>query len=68
MILNNMAAGNDDDSREETGSNHSLLPALTYLAGECPLITPLPAAPDDRFPLHLPQKAASSVARLEICD
>ena len=49
MILNNTAAGNDDDSREESGSNDSLLPALTYLAGEHPLLTPLPAAPDDGF-------------------
>ena len=49
MILNNTATGNDDDSHEESGSNDSLLPALTYLAGEHPLVTPLPAAPDDGF-------------------
>ena len=49
MILNNTAAGNGDDSREETGSNDSLLPALTYLAGEHPLISPLPVVPDDGF-------------------
>jgi hypothetical protein len=49
MILNNTATGNDEDSQEESGSNDSLLPALTYLAGEHPLITPLPAAPDDGF-------------------
>jgi Proteolysis_6 C-terminal/Putative zinc finger in N-recognin (UBR box) len=50
MILNNMAAGNDDDSHENTQSaNESLLPALTYVAGEHPLITLLPAAPDDGF-------------------
>jgi hypothetical protein len=49
MILNNTATGNDGDSQEETNQNDSLLPALTYVAGEHPLMTPLPAAPDDGF-------------------
>jgi hypothetical protein len=55
MILNNMAARNDDDSREETGSNDSLLPALTYLAGEHPL-TLLSTAPDDSFLFSCPTR------------
>jgi hypothetical protein len=50
MILNNTAAGNDDDSHENTQSaNDGLLPALTYVAGEHPLMTLLPATPDDGF-------------------
>ena len=50
MILNNTASGNDDDSEEGNHyTNDSLLPALTYVAGEHPLMTPLPAAPDDGF-------------------
>ncbi len=49
MILNNTAAGNDDDSHENQSSNDSLLPALTYVAGEHPIMTLLPTAPDDGF-------------------
>jgi Putative zinc finger in N-recognin (UBR box) len=51
MILNNTASGNDDDSQDEGNdqANLALLPALTYVAGEHPLMTPLPAAPDDGF-------------------
>ena len=50
MILKNTAAGNDDDSHENTQStNDSLLPALTYVAGEHPIMTLLPTAPDDGF-------------------
>lgn len=51
MILNNTASGNDGDSHDESNlnANDSLLPALTYVAGEHPLMTPLPAAPDDGF-------------------
>jgi hypothetical protein len=55
MILNN--TGRDEDSEDGAGAgaaaaraaNESLLPALTYVAGEHPLLTPLPAAPDDGF-------------------
>lgn len=52
MILNN--TGRDDDSQDETSNgtrnaNDSLLPWLTYVAGEHPLLTALPAAPDDGF-------------------
>ena len=51
MILKNTTSGNDDDSADGTtgGANDKLLPALTYVAGEHPLLTPLPAAPDDGF-------------------
>jgi hypothetical protein len=51
MILNNTNTGNDDDSEDEASqnANDSLLPALTYVAGEHPLMTSLPAAPDDGF-------------------
>ena len=50
MILNNTQSGNDDDSHDGGHmGNDSLLPALTYVAGEHPLMTPLPAAPDDGF-------------------
>ena len=50
MILNNTATGNDDDSHENVHStNDSLLPALTYVAGEHPIMTLLPTAPDDGF-------------------
>ncbi|KAL3924864.1 MAG: hypothetical protein SGILL_000787 [Bacillariaceae sp.] len=50
MILNNTATGNDNDSHENIQTtNESLLPALTYVAGEHPLMTLLPAAPDDGF-------------------
>lgn len=51
MILNNTATGNDDDSDDNIfpSANDALLPSLTYVAGEHPLITPLPAAPDDGF-------------------
>jgi len=50
MILNNTASGNDDDSHENVqGANDSLLPALTYVAGEHPIMTLLPTAPDDGF-------------------
>ena len=51
MILNHTATGNDDDSQDESSQhgNIALLPALTYVAGEHPLMTLLPAAPDDGF-------------------
>lgn len=51
MILNNTASGNDENSQDESilHGNIALLPALTYVAGEHPLVTPLPAAPDDGF-------------------
>ena len=50
MILNNTQAGNDRESEEDTEmGNDALLRALTYVAGEHPLMTPLPAAPDDGF-------------------
>lgn len=50
MILNNTYSGNDDEEGNiMTGGNDSLLPALTYVAGEHPLMTLLPAAPDDGF-------------------
>lgn len=50
MILNNTKAGNDDDSQEDSElGNDGFLPALTYVAGEHPLVTQLPAAPDDGF-------------------
>ena len=50
MILNHTASGNDDDSHETIQStNDSLLPALTYVAGEHPVMTLLPTAPDDGF-------------------
>ena len=51
MILNNTASGNDDGSQDDPNqnANDGLLPALTYVAGEHPLMTPLPAAPDDGF-------------------
>lgn len=50
MILNNTNAANDHDSEGETElGNDGLLRALTYVAGEHPLMTPLPAASDDGF-------------------
>jgi hypothetical protein len=51
MILNNTATGNDEDSEDNVSptANDALLPALTYVAGEHPLMTALPAAPDDGF-------------------
>lgn len=50
MILNNTRSGNDDDSQDDGNlGNEGLLPALTYVAGEHPLLTQLPAAPDDGF-------------------
>lgn len=51
MILKNTGSANDDVSDHEASqnANESLLPALTYVAGEHPLMTPLPAAPDDGF-------------------
>ena len=50
MILNNTASGNDNDSHENVqGANDSLLPALTYVAGEHPIMTLLPTASDDGF-------------------
>jgi Putative zinc finger in N-recognin (UBR box) len=51
MILNNTVSQSDDDSQNEGfhQGNVALLPALTYVAGEHPLLTPLPAAPDDGF-------------------
>ena len=50
MILNNTKSGNDRESEEDTDmGNDALLRALTYVAGEHPLMTPLPAAPDDGF-------------------
>jgi hypothetical protein len=39
----------DDETSTITPQNDGLLPALTYTAGEHPLLTPLPAAPDDGF-------------------
>eukprot|EP00934_Nitzschia_sp_Nitz4_P005331 Nitzschia sp. Nitz4//scaffold51_size120721//17088//26419//NITZ4_003718-RA/size120721-snap-gene-0.34-mRNA-1//-1//CDS//3329553835//5321//frame0 len=47
MILKNTISGVDDDSEAKT--NDGMLPALTYVAGEHPLLTALPAAPDDGF-------------------
>lgn len=51
MILNNTLPANHDDSEDEKAQlgNDALLPALTYVAGEHPLMTQLPAAPDDGF-------------------
>lgn len=50
MILNNTNAGNDRESEEDADmGNDALLRALTYVAGEHPLMSPLPAAPDDGF-------------------
>ena len=50
MILNNTYSGNDEDDGDIGASgNDGLLPALTYVAGEHPLMTLLPAAPDDGF-------------------
>jgi Putative zinc finger in N-recognin (UBR box) len=51
MILNNTVSGNDENSQDEGLQQGiiALLPALTYVAGEHSLMTPLPAAPDDGF-------------------
>lgn len=52
MILTNTFNVNDeieDDGQQSTISNDALLPALTYVAGEHPLLTLLPAVPDDGF-------------------
>lgn len=49
MILNNMHTGNDEDDGPPNNANDALLPSLTYVAGEHPLLTLLPAAPDDGF-------------------
>lgn len=51
MILNNTTTGNNDMEEDLLShpANDSLLPALTYVAGEHPLMTTLPAAPDDGF-------------------
>ena len=50
MILNNTAAGNDDENDETMHRmNSALEPALTYVAGEHPIKTLLPTAPDDGF-------------------
>lgn len=50
MILKNTAAGNDEESNDDTElSNANLLPALSYVAGEHPLVTPLPAGHDDGY-------------------
>jgi hypothetical protein len=49
MILKNTESGNDVNSHDESPNNSALLPALTYVAGEHPLMTVLPAAPDDGF-------------------
>mmetsp|Transcript_26458 Transcript_26458/g.74018 ORF Transcript_26458/g.74018 Transcript_26458/m.74018 type:complete len:3261 (+) Transcript_26458:550-10332(+) len=49
MILKNTAAGNDGDENNDNSQNDSLLPALTYVAGEHPMTTILAAAPDDGF-------------------
>jgi hypothetical protein len=49
MILRNTDSMNDDNSQDESNGNSALLPSLTYVAGEHPLTTPLPAAPDDGF-------------------
>lgn len=52
MILKNTTTHDHDidsqDEADETDRN-KLLPALTYVAGEPALSTPLPAAPDDGF-------------------
>mmetsp|Transcript_11499 Transcript_11499/g.25659 ORF Transcript_11499/g.25659 Transcript_11499/m.25659 type:complete len:3095 (-) Transcript_11499:90-9374(-) len=48
MILNNTQSGNDSEG-QPSNTNDALLPALTYVAGEHPLMTLLPAAPDDGF-------------------
>lgn len=51
MILKNTVSANDDNSQDDglhVGSI-ALLPSLTYVAGEHPSMTPLPAAPDDGF-------------------
>ncbi len=51
MILKNTFSGSDDNSIDgplQLG-NDNLLPALTYVAGEHPLLTLLPAAHDDGF-------------------
>lgn len=48
MILNNTPTNTNDDDMTDR-ANDSLLPALTYQAGEHPLSVQLPAAPDDGF-------------------
>lgn len=51
MILKNTTSGSDDNSIDAPVQlgNDNLIPALTYVAGEHPLMTPLPAAHDDGF-------------------
>ena len=50
MILNNTNSGNDSSSQDEIqNTNDPLTKALTYIAGEHPLMTILPGAPDDGF-------------------
>lgn len=51
MIFKGTTGGTDDNSEDEMSSpgNDTLLSALTYVAGEHPLLTPLPSAPDDEF-------------------
>lgn len=48
MILNNTPTNTNDEDMTDR-ANDSLLPALTYQAGEHPLSIQLPAAPDDGF-------------------
>jgi len=48
MILNNTPT-NTNEENDTDGPTDSLLPALTYQAGEHPLSIQLPAAPDDGF-------------------
>jgi hypothetical protein len=50
MLLKNTSVGNDEDSNDEAElNNSSLLPALTYVAGEHPMTTMLPSGHDDGF-------------------
>jgi hypothetical protein len=48
MILNNTPTNTNDEDMADRASD-SLLPSLTYQAGEHPLSIQLPAAPDDGF-------------------
>ncbi|GKY92493.1 hypothetical protein MPSEU_000219700 [Mayamaea pseudoterrestris] len=51
MIMKNTSGANDDDSLDDglAMRNDRLFPSLTYVAGEHPLLTLLPAASDDGF-------------------
>jgi hypothetical protein len=64
MILNHTASGMDDAEEDfvHQPSNNSLLPALTYVAGEHPLMISLPAAPDDGF--WIPGRPVTSGCRI----